>query len=1423
MPSDTPRIQSFHKHENRWAFMNTRIAGERIVGDLERRTGLNARAHISHGIVAFCLALLLFPYPVWGQGTGPGSSGSPSVNPEQQLRQQSDDLLARARQAIGERNLEGAEQLLQQAERLGVKYPPLYLGDTPTKVRKALEDARRASAAAAPSPQNPFDSRGLAASSTDPKTQSKNFIRNGRTALARGDLKEASQWYQMAASLPATYSPDEDSPAKLAEDIRRMGGQVPPVAAMKAAQSANINPLPPVGQVTPVAPPTAATAKLPAQQQNDEWLLAARRALALGDVKTARRYIEQVRSLGLTYGRFDDSPERIEAIIQTHENLAAQKAERGQSEGWRRMYAKLLLEEADGLLRWGELDEAERLAQLAARQGVTFTPFEMKPETILERVANERRNRTLAPNLQAQKERVSHLLAQARAALNVGDIATAQTLAQQALAANVPESAFAPQEDSPVRLLDEIDMAKQRLGVQPAAAQGVIPASGPYGGNVAAAAVYDPTRDWTRNVPASGYQPMPPAPGSPFQPEAGVIGTSPGMELVRQGDEALRRGDRATALQYFRQSTAYFQEMDPVTVQHVQDILQQEAARTATANLAQPMTPAATDTAAQQQIAARQLVADIAQKESRAMALRDSDPQQGLQILEDTRKSVEASVIDPTSRDQLLRRLDRQIADLRQYMEQNRPRIEREQQNQEIAKQLTDQSQNLTDRQTKLAQLVDEYNQLMREQRFAEAEVVAKKAAELDPENPVTKQLVLNARFIRQYSENMQIRDEKEQGFLATLASVDKASVPFDDSNPYVMPDAKTWADLTKSRSKLAQVGRQRSERELEIEQKLKTPVMLQFENAPLARVLDYLAKLADINVHLDPQGLTSEGISSDTPVTVSLTQEISLRSALNLILEPLHLSYVIKDDVLKITSEQYRRGTVYPVVYNVADLVSPIPNFVSEGLHLDASYAQALAQLGVNQNAGPLAPMAVLAGRNGSAAAAQVNPTILAQMSTAAAHASPGGSTGGRPLAAGGGGLGGMGGAALADFDSLMELIETTVAPDSWDTVGGPGSMSPFPTNLSLVVSQTQEVHDQIADLLEQLRRMQDLQVTVEVRFITLNDNFFERIGVDFDFDIDDKIDGRSGVSFGQVVQQGDPTGEADDAAGQQDMRDLRDRDSGKGVTVGLSAPNVFSADLDVPFRQGSFSLAVPQFGGYDPTAGAQLGFAILSDIEAYFFIEAAQGDRRSNVLQAPKVTLFNGQYGEVADQSTSPFVISVVPVVGDFAAAQQPVVTMVNEGTFLTVQPVVSQDRRFVRMTIIPYFAKIREVNEFTFVGSETTTESTSAEGNQETPSDSTKNASAKSTTRSGTTVQLPTVSSFYVLTTVTVPDGGTVLLGGIKRLSEGRNEFGVPLLDKIPYVNRLFKNVGVGRETQSLMMMVTPRIIIAEEEEEKLGITQ
>jgi hypothetical protein len=78
------------------------------------------------------------------------------------------------------------------------------------------------------------------------------------------------------------------------------------------------------------------------------------------------------------------------------------------------------------------------------------------------------------------------------------------------------------------------------------------------------------------------------------------------------------------------------------------------------------------------------------------------------------------------------------------------------------------------------------------------------------------------------------------------------------------------------------------------------------------------------------------------------------------------------------------------------------------------------------------------------------------------------------------------------------------------------------------------------------------------------------------------------------------------------------------------------------------------------------------------------------------------------------------------------------------------------------------------------------------------------------------VPTSTRLSLSTTVTVPDGGTVTLGGYSRLSEGRNEFGPPVLGKLPYAGRAFRNVGYGRSVQSTRVTVGARIIILEEEE-------
>jgi len=59
------------------------------------------------------------------------------------------------------------------------------------------------------------------------------------------------------------------------------------------------------------------------------------------------------------------------------------------------------------------------------------------------------------------------------------------------------------------------------------------------------------------------------------------------------------------------------------------------------------------------------------------------------------------------------------------------------------------------------------------------------------------------------------------------------------------------------------------------------------------------------------------------------------------------------------------------------------------------------------------------------------------------------------------------------SDFDALVDLITSTVEPASWDSVGGPGSISVLASREALVVRQTFQAHEQIAALLDGLRKI--------------------------------------------------------------------------------------------------------------------------------------------------------------------------------------------------------------------------------------------------------------------------------------------------------------------------------------------------------------
>ncbi|MEM7473858.1 MAG: hypothetical protein AAF483_02640, partial [Planctomycetota bacterium] len=887
-----------------------------------------------------------------------------------------------------------------------------------------------------------------------------------------------------------------------------------------------------------------------------------------------------------------------------------------------------------------------------------------------------------------------------------------------------------------------------------------------------------------------------------------------GVDLYRQGIQQLSRGNREAALDSFKKAWEFRGEMDFATKSALKDKL------TAMQSIAlQNAAPEQISPVSQEELAMRQrMMSEVSGEIAAAQANQESEPEVVRDRLQTLRTRVSQANLDASTRKQLLTIVDRQITQHQIYMTQHKAEIEQNIKNRQITDEIALNQEEKFKRDQEIASLVETYNDLMDKGDFMEAEYVAKQVTALDRNSTIAKLLMANARNARRIGEYEEIREAREDLWVDVFNDVDRAARDAlrPDRAPLIF-DAERWSEVTKTRAREvreSEIGMSPAEKE--IWDKLKQLVMVDFKQRPLAECVSTLSDMTGVMMHIDEAGLAREGQTSDMPVTLTLNSQISLRTALDLLLNTQNLGYQVRNEVLVITSARDTASANVQRTYTVKDLVIPIPNFVND---YNSGMAGALRQAYETIGRGLVAQKSGSAPMNNNvqlaSATMPANSPVLGQ----AANLLGGGNLppaigGGFGLGSGGGPTMGMnpppmsmgspgplgGGAAMADFDTLMNLIQQTIEPDSWLQNGGTNTILPYPSNLSLVVSAPQTTHERIADLLESLRRLQDLQVTIEVKFITLNDNFFERLGVDFDLRVDDNV------------------------------RELPLDDQGPSTAVGLAgnfdaAAGVlpFSADFDIALTQESFGSSVPAFGGFDAAAGASLGFAILSDLEMFFFMNAAQGDQRTNVLQAPRVTMFDGQQASINDTVQRPFVTSLTPVVGDFAVAQQPVIVILSEGTVLNVQATVSPDKRFVRLTLNPTFSQLDRVDTFTFEGSQTTrTNSERAGTDLLNPNGSTSGTTDENETIiAGTTVQQPSFATTSISTTVSVPDGGTILLGGIKRMREGRLERGVPILSKIPYVNRLFKNTSIGRETSTLMMTVTPRIIIQEEEEAKYGV--
>jgi hypothetical protein len=179
---------------------------------------------------------------------------------------------------------------------------------------------------------------------------------------------------------------------------------------------------------------------------------------------------------------------------------------------------------------------------------------------------------------------------------------------------------------------------------------------------------------------------------------------------------------------------------------------------------------------------------------------------------------------------------------------------------------------------------------------------------------------------------------------------------------------------------------------EAAIEKALTEPTQLEFVEAPLSDVIEFLKDHYRIEIQVDKKALDDASIGIDTPITINL-RGVSFRSGLKLLLHPLNLTWTIQDEVLLITTPEQAETLMTTKVLDVSDLV--VCRDKDDEL--------------------------------------------------------------------------------WDDYETLIDQISGALMPTSWDQVGGAGSITgaSLGTAKVLIVTQTRDVHEEIAALLAAIREI--------------------------------------------------------------------------------------------------------------------------------------------------------------------------------------------------------------------------------------------------------------------------------------------------------------------------------------------------------------
>ncbi|MCZ6792121.1 MAG: hypothetical protein O7J95_00740 [Planctomycetota bacterium] len=377
----------------------------------------------------------------------------------------------------------------------------------------------------------------------------------------------------------------------------------------------------------------------------------------------------------------------------------------------------------------------------------------------------------------------------------------------------------------------------------------------------------------------------------------------------------------------------------------------------------------------------------------------------------------------------------------------------------------------------------------------------------------------------------------------------------------------------------------------------------------------------------------------------------------------------------------------------------------------------------------------------------------------------------------------------APISFDAADEEEEEPLDPEELinqikETTGGEEEAWVEGTRIEysqgqLFVTAPAELHLAVQDVLASLRQDSDLFVVIEARFIDIFDDFLEDIGLDT-------------RSLGLVNNLGTPFGNIinDNSTGGNDLGIVQSGDPNDvNLVMGLDRWAARVQHIIDGFPGTIRGNRLNAGGGF---GGGTFQATWLEPFQVNVILRLVQEKHDVRQLTAPIVTAHNNQRVYVSIITQRAYIADYELVSGGtgFAIIEvaDPVVQTFQEGVILDVDPTISHDKKYVTLDVRPTLA--------TLIGGVI----------------STINISLGSFTSVAFQVPIgiPQISLQQSFTSVTVPNGGTVLLGGFKSLNEGKFVSYLPIIGQIPILKNLARRKATLSEKRSLVILLTARII-------------